>query len=73
MVATHPGVEALGAREDLAEALKKIQKQFFDEASKTSSPTVKEVGVGPARWPWEKDGNLKIEKWKRRDKRVFFY
>jgi len=36
-------VEALGAREDLAEALKKIQKQFFDEASKTSSPTVKEV------------------------------
>eukprot|EP00434_Breviolum_minutum_P019093 symbB.v1.2.016831.t1/scaffold1294.1/size126307/6 len=37
-------VEALGSREDLAEALKKIQTQFFEskEAS-TPSPTVKEV------------------------------
>jgi len=36
--------EALGAREDLAEALKKIQTQFFESKdASTSSPTVKEV------------------------------
>lgn len=37
-------VEALGARTDLAETLKKIQAQFFESKEpSTSSPTVKEV------------------------------